>query len=128
MNNKTLIVGLIISSLLIMALLTRNGDIAWMMLPFLAYLGIGILQTPALDKVRLNAERTLEQTRSNGLAAVAVNLTLQNQALETVHLIIEETIQEDMEIMEGELRRWVSLQKSMCLNTCACRLKKTAGR
>ena len=47
MNNKTLVVGLIIFSLLIVALITRNGDIAWMMLPFLAYLGVGILQTPA---------------------------------------------------------------------------------
>ena len=62
MNNKTLVVGLIILSLLIVALITRNGDIAWMMLPFLAYLGVGILQTPLLEKVRLSATRTLEQT------------------------------------------------------------------
>ena len=55
MNNKTLVVGLIIFSLLIAALITRNGDIAWMMLPFLAYLGVGILQTPALEKVRFSA-------------------------------------------------------------------------
>ena len=46
MNNKTLVVGLIIFGLLIVALITRNGDIAWMMLPFLSYLGMGILQTP----------------------------------------------------------------------------------
>ena len=110
MNNKTLVVSLIIVSLLIVALVTRNGDIAWMMLPFLVYLGTGILQTPALEKVRLSAERQLEQTRSNGLAAVEVNLTIQNQAVETVHLFIEETIQEGMEITAGELRRWVSLQ------------------
>ena len=66
MNNKTLVVGLIIFGLLIVALITRNGDIAWMMLPFLAYLGVGILQTPVLEKVRFSATRTLEQNRSNG--------------------------------------------------------------
>ncbi|HLO16261.1 MAG TPA: hypothetical protein VK206_15615, partial [Anaerolineales bacterium] len=66
MNNKALVVGSIIFSLLIAALITRNGDIAWMMLPFLAYLGVGILQTPALEKVRFSAGRSLEQDRSNG--------------------------------------------------------------
>ncbi len=110
--------GLIISSLLIIALLARNGDIAWLMLPFLVYLEIGILQTPSLEKVRLSAERNLEQTRSNGVASVEVNLTIQNQALETVHLFIEETVQAGMEIIEGELRRWVSLRpgESTALN------------
>ena len=118
MNNKTLIIGLIISSLLIVALLTRNGDIAWMMLPFLVYLGIGILQAPSLEKVRLSAERKLEQTRSNGINSVEVNLSIQNQAVETVHLFVEETVQEGMEITEGELRRWASLRpgESTALN------------
>ena len=118
MNNKTLIIGLIISSLLIVALLTRNGDIAWMMLPFLVYLGIGILQAPSLEKVRLSAERKLEQTRSNGISSVEVNLSIQNQAVETVHLFVEETVQEGMEITEGELRRWASLRpgESTALN------------
>jgi hypothetical protein len=70
MNNKTLVVGLIIFSLLIATLITRDGDIAWMMLPFLAYLGIGILQTPPLEKLRFSAERKLEQTRSNSGVSV----------------------------------------------------------
>jgi uncharacterized protein (DUF58 family) len=49
---------------------------------------------------------------------VEVNLTIQNQALETVHLFIEETVQAGMEITEGELRRWVSLRpgESTALN------------
>jgi hypothetical protein len=63
MNNKILVLGSIIFSLLIAALITRNGDIAWMILPFLAYLGTGILQTPPLEKVRLSAARSLEQGR-----------------------------------------------------------------
>ena len=52
MNNKTLGVGLILFGLLIVALITRNGDIAWMMLPFLAYLVTGIFQTPSAEKLR----------------------------------------------------------------------------
>jgi uncharacterized protein (DUF58 family) len=109
MNNKTLVVGLIIFSLLIAALITQEGDIAWMMLPFLAYLGIGILQTPTLERLRFSAERKLEQTRSNGGVAVDVKLAIQNQALETVHLFVDETVQAGMKIMEGELSRRVTL-------------------
>ena len=110
MNNKTLVVGLIVFSLLIVALTTRDGDIAWMMLPFLAYLGVGILQTPSLEKLRFSANRTLEQTRSNGILSVDVNLNIQNQALETVSLSINETVQEGMKITDGELSRWVELR------------------
>ena len=93
MNNKTLVVGLIIFGLFIVALITRNGDIAWMMLPFLFYLGMGILQTPVLEKVHFSATRTLEQNQSNGIVSIDVNLTVENQSLETVCLFIDEKVQ-----------------------------------
>ena len=110
MNNKTLVIGLIIFSLLFVALITRNGDIAWMMLPFLAYLGVGILQSPPLEKLRFSAIRTLEQTRSNGSVSIDVNLSIQNQDLETVSLSIQETVQAGMKITDGELSRLVTLR------------------
>jgi uncharacterized protein (DUF58 family) len=110
MNNKTLAVGSIILCLFIAALITRNAGIAWMMLPFLAYLGVGILQTPALENVRFSAERTLEQSRSNGNAFIDVNLSIKNRALETVHLFIQEIIQAGMRITDGDLSRWVDLR------------------
>ena len=110
MNNKTLVVGLILFSLFVAALITRAGDLAWMMLPFLAYLGLGLLQTPALEKLRFNVERKLEQTHSNGSALVNMSLVIQNQALETVHLFVDETVQAGAKITEGELSRRVTLQ------------------
>jgi uncharacterized protein (DUF58 family) len=110
MNNKTLVVGLIVFSLLLVALITRNGGIAWMMLPFLAYLGMGLLQTTPLEKLHLNAVRTLEQNLSNGNISVEVNLNLQNQAQETAYLFIHEAVQPGMKIIEGDLSRWVELR------------------
>ncbi|HEX2994390.1 MAG TPA: hypothetical protein VHP14_06190, partial [Anaerolineales bacterium] len=110
MNNKTLVVGLIIISLLIISLIARNGDIAWMILPFLAYLGMGILQSPSLETLRFSAERKLEQIRSNGSASVHVNLVIQNQASETVHLFVNDTVPVGTKISTGELKRQVSLQ------------------
>jgi uncharacterized protein (DUF58 family) len=110
MSNKTLVVGLVIFSLFVAALITRNGDIAWMILPFLAYLGAGLLQTPSLEKLSFTAKRTAEQTRSTGIVSVDVCLSVQNQAIETVHLFIAETVQAGMKITDGELSRWATLR------------------
>ncbi len=110
MNNKTLVVGLLIMGLFITALISRNADIAWMMLPFLVFLGAGILKTPVLEKLRFNVVRTLEQNHSGENVSIDVNINLQNQAQATVHLFIDETIQEGMEIISGDLRRWVELK------------------
>ena len=110
MNDKSVAVGLIIILLLIDALITRNGDIVWMIVPFLAYLGMGILQAPRLEMLSFGTKRTLEQNRMGGKVSTVVGLTVQNKALETVHLFVQETAQPGMEITEGELSQWVSLQ------------------
>jgi len=110
MNNKTVVVGLVIFCLLIAALISRNGEIAWMLLPFLTYLGLGILQTPPSEKICLSARRTLEQTRSNGSTAIDVSLIVQNMAAEEVSCFISETTQPEMKISADELSRWVTLR------------------
>jgi uncharacterized protein (DUF58 family) len=110
MNDKTLTIGGIAVLLLIVALITRNGDIAWMTLPFLMFLMMAILQTPNVERVSLSAKRILEQTRANGIVSVIVKLDLQNESQETVHLFIEETVQSGMKITDGELSQWATLQ------------------
>jgi uncharacterized protein (DUF58 family) len=110
MNNKSLGIGLIIFGLLLVALITHNGDIAWMMLPFLIYLGAGVLQAPVLEKVHLRAKRTLEQSRSNGVPVIDVNLKIENQSVETVYLSINETSQAGMKILEGELSQLAAIR------------------
>lgn len=110
MNDKTVSIGLIILLLLIVALITRNGDILWMIVPFLAYVGVGILQAPTLERLSFSAKRTLEQIRTNGKVSTEVGLTIQSKALETVHLFVQETVQPGMTITDGELSQWVSLQ------------------
>lgn len=110
MTNKTLVVGLVIFCLLIAALISRNGEIAWMLMPFLTYLGLGILRTPPSEKICLSARRTLEQTRSNGSTAIEVILIVQNMAAEEVSCFIAETAQPEMKISADELSRWVTLR------------------
>ena len=110
MNNKTLLVALIALGLLITALITRNADTAWMMMPFLAYLGVGILQTPAAERLRFSAVRTLEQNGQGRNQSVDVMLNLQNEGEETVQLFIAETVQPGMKICAGELSRRVEVR------------------
>ncbi len=116
MNNKLLPVGLIVFLLLIFALLTRNGDIAWMTLPFLAYLGMGILQAPELEKFSFDTKRTLEQSHTDGRVTVVVNLAIQNKAEQTAHLFIQETTQPGMKIIEGDLSQWATLRPGESTN------------
>ena len=117
MNEKTLTVGLVAGLLLIVALITRNGDIAWMILPFLAFLMVGILQTPDAERVALRAERSLEQTRTNGIVSIVVKLAVQNKSLETVHLFMEEIVQQGMQITDGALSQWVTLRSGETTRT-----------
>ncbi len=110
MNDKIRSVGLIVLLLFIVSLLTLNGDIAWMILPFLVYLGVGILQAPNLEKLSLNTNRTLEQIRKNDTVEVVVDLAIQNKASETVHIFIQEMVQTGMKITDGELCQWATLR------------------
>jgi uncharacterized protein (DUF58 family) len=80
-----------------------------MMLPFLAYLGVGILQSQPQERLRLRAERTCEQTFSNGIASVTVNLTVQNTARETVCISLHEAVQAGMRVTNGDLSCQVAL-------------------
>ena len=47
MTRKAMLLALLCFGLLLAALVTRNGDLALMALPFLAYLGMGIRTAPS---------------------------------------------------------------------------------
>jgi uncharacterized protein (DUF58 family) len=110
MNDKTLTVGLVTLLLLIAASVTRNADIAWMTLPFLALLLVSVFKAPNVDRLSLDAKRMLEQSHTNGRISIAVKLVVQNKSRETVHLFLEETVQPAMEITEGVLSQWAALR------------------
>jgi uncharacterized protein (DUF58 family) len=57
--NKAFTIGAVGFLLLVTALITRTGSIALMALPFLTYLGVGLLRSPSPDGIALVAERSL---------------------------------------------------------------------
>jgi uncharacterized protein (DUF58 family) len=106
MNGKVLIVGLLSFSLLLGALVTQEGGLALMALPFLMYLGAGILEAPSLEKIHLDARRSLNIARSDGATAIEVTVTVRNEGGSIVPLRIADPPQPAMKITEGGLHKW----------------------
>jgi uncharacterized protein (DUF58 family) len=110
MNSKTFTLTLIILGLLFTALITRNGDLAWMVLPFLVYLGIGILQMPSVTKMHLEAVRSVEKEWDNGHPSVEVHVDVSNRGTETVQLNLYDKLQPGMRLSDGQMWRATALR------------------
>ena len=105
MNSRVLTLLLLSFGLLLVALLLHLGAIAWMTLPFLAYLGVGIVQAPDRGKIRLQAVRSVETHREQGNVSVEVNLTLTSQGATLDHLTLSDPLQPGMRVWKGQLRQ-----------------------
>ena len=103
MNNKVLTLILIVFALLLAALIMRNAGLAWMALPFLAYLGLGILQAPAVARIDVQAQRSVEKTADAGVSSVRVSLTVSTRAPHLIHLSLADPLQPGLRITEGHL-------------------------
>jgi uncharacterized protein (DUF58 family) len=106
MTDRVLTVALISFCLLLAALVSRNGDLALMALPFLTYLGAGILGSPSLEKLRLRAARSLNVTRSGEIAQIEVAVTIHNEGDAIVPLRLSDPPQPAMKIEDGDLHHW----------------------
>ncbi len=110
MSRKIFTVGAIIVCLFFTALISRNGTLALMALPFLTYMGIGILGSPRPEKIELTAERSLETRRSNGVSSVEVRVTVRNAGAEVGPLFLSDSLQPAMTVTEGSLRQLAVLE------------------
>jgi uncharacterized protein (DUF58 family) len=110
MNGKALTLILVIFSLLVMALLTRNGDLAWMALPFLAYLGIGILQSPVPGNISLHARRVVEKENTGRVASILVSTTVCNQNKHIIFLHLRDPLRPGMRITDGQIWNQAALR------------------
>jgi len=109
MINKLLTLILLIFGLLLAALITHAGDLALMALPFLAYLGLAILQAPSPGRIHLQARRTVEQDAASAVPTFQVNVTVINQGGQAVHLSFADPLQPGMTITSGQLHTLADL-------------------
>jgi uncharacterized protein (DUF58 family) len=106
MSPRALTVGLLGFCLVLAALVTRNGALALMALPFFAYLGVGILRAPSPAMIELAAERFIEARQTGEGAAVDVRVTIRNAGARVSPVRLTETIQPGMTLTGGSLERW----------------------
>jgi uncharacterized protein (DUF58 family) len=101
-NSRLPTLGLIVAGLLLGAVVFRNGDLAWMALPFLAYLVVGIAQAPAPEELRLRAERTCLETKKEGGVSVEVAVKVLNEGERGIRLSLMDPPMRGMRITEGD--------------------------
>jgi uncharacterized protein (DUF58 family) len=109
MNDKALTLGLLSAGLLLAGLITQNGTLALMALPLLVYLGFGILESPAAERIRLIAERSLHVSQAGEGAAVEVCVAVRNTGAPVSLLRLSDEPQPGALIMEGALRHCTAL-------------------
>jgi uncharacterized protein (DUF58 family) len=104
MKPKTLTLLLIIWVLLLVALLARNANLAWLALPFFIYLGTGLWQAPTLNSARLQAVRTLKKTAApqGDIRQIEVQVTVSNQGASISNLYLEDALPAETQLSGGK--------------------------
>jgi uncharacterized protein (DUF58 family) len=103
MNSKAITLILTVFGLFLIALVARNGNLIWMTLPFLAVLGLGILQSPSMDKINLQATRSVEKNTVGGISTLSVRVVVRNLGPETVWVRWIEPLQPGMRAVQGRM-------------------------
>lgn len=105
MNGKLVILFVITGALLVVALLSLNGEVAWLVVPFLAYLGLGILRAPAAELIRLQATRTVEQIEEAGKRRVQVTVIVRNLGASTLEhvCLVDQKQPGSWQMVQGQL-------------------------
>jgi uncharacterized protein (DUF58 family) len=110
MNSKLNFILLIIISLFLTALVSRNGNVALLSIPFLVYLGTGILFTPG--DIHLLASRALSSSRSNENEPIKMHITIGNNGSTIQRLQLSEPAQPDMFIVDGSLQQRFTISEN----------------
>jgi uncharacterized protein (DUF58 family) len=111
MKPQAWLITLISFGLLLTALITRNGDLALMALPFVVLIAAAILKMPTDTAIRLSATRSLDTARSREGTMVEVCVTVRNEGTEMVSLRLADPRQPGMKIKVSDLRQRVVLDR-----------------
>ncbi|HEX9030118.1 MAG TPA: DUF58 domain-containing protein, partial [Anaerolineales bacterium] len=116
MNSKVFTLLLVIFGLLVAAMISRNGNVALLALPFVAYLGIGILQAPSAEKIRLHAERAIYNHELDGENVVEVSLAVTNQGKGLSRLTLSDALHPGMKVTSGQIQKMAALSSGAAID------------
>jgi uncharacterized protein (DUF58 family) len=103
MNNKSFVVVLIISGLILSTLIVRDGKPLLLAVPFLIYLMIGILQTPS--EITLVAERVIDKPSVAAHEPVEVRVIIENRGHDLVNLHLDDSLFPTMTTVAGQIQQ-----------------------
>jgi uncharacterized protein (DUF58 family) len=107
MNNKTLLVVLIICGLILSGLVIRDGKLLVLAVPFLVYLIVGILQSP--NEIDLAAVRTIDRPSIATEQITEARIEINNQGKTLVNLYLKDPSPPSISIQEGQTNQRLSL-------------------
>jgi uncharacterized protein (DUF58 family) len=111
MKNNILFFILLILGLFFAGLISRNGDIVWMALLFIVYLGIGIAQSPVQEEIKLKARRQVNKQRQEDSSfLIEVEVVVRNEGRKSLCILLSDPIRKDMEVTKGSLYLMTSLK------------------
>jgi uncharacterized protein (DUF58 family) len=97
-----------IYGLVLLGFITLQGRLLVLALPFLVYLGAGLLYRPGV--VRLKAERTLSGERIPYGATVTVKMRVTNEGPSLENVLLEDVIPPGLKVIDGESRTLAALR------------------
>ena len=107
MNNRSLVLVLILCGLIISALIVRNGKILLLALPFLIYLLIGIIQAPS--EITLVADRVISKSSLIAQELFETRIVIKNQGKTLVNLHLRDALFPSVNILDGKAISRLSL-------------------
>jgi uncharacterized protein (DUF58 family) len=100
----------ILFGLLFLGLLTFNGELVALMMPFLIYLGAGLLYGP--EEVRLKVLRTLSYDRVSQGEPIIVRLEVTNEGSRLEEILLEDLVPIPYEQIDGATSLLTSLESA----------------
>jgi len=106
-NNKTLLLVLIICGLILSALVFRNGNLLALAMPFLIYLIVGLTLTP--NAMTLVASRTIDRPGAIAGESIETRLVIENRGNALVNLYLKDSLASSLDIVHGSATQRLSL-------------------
>jgi len=106
-NNKFLLLVLIICGFTLSALVFRNGKLLTLAIPFLVYIIIGVIQIP--EDIKLIARRTIDKQAIFAGETVETQIIVENQGNLIKNLCLKDSLTSSLEILEGLVHQRLSL-------------------
>jgi uncharacterized protein (DUF58 family) len=109
MTSRAKVLGLLIIALIAGALAFRSGALAWIALPFLAYLGTGLVLAPVEGGARLAASRLCVEEPGTEAVAIAMTAALRNKGGRTIGVRVSDRPMPGARLVAGSLEATATL-------------------